>query len=142
MKASALFLAVVFLFSLSLQSCGVMFGGSKFQGTVIAKDHPNAEIYVNGKKEGIGTAQDLFYRNQPLTVTIKDEGCKDEQRSFQSAFRTGNFVLSLVSWGLVGIIIDLGTGASYKPDHRLDDEIERDDIKNFSYTIEMKDCKE
>jgi hypothetical protein len=52
MKRIILLIAVAFVFSTSLTSCGVMFGGSKYQGTIIAKDHPDADIYVDGQKLG------------------------------------------------------------------------------------------
>ena len=45
-----------------LNSCGVMFGGSRYQGTIIAKDHPNADIYVNGQKAGKGQVYFLLRR--------------------------------------------------------------------------------
>ncbi len=74
-----------------------MFGGSKFSGSIVAKDHPNAQIYVNGNNIGKGTAVGLFPRNQPLTVELRQEGCESKTETFNYAFRTGNFILSVIS---------------------------------------------
>ena len=133
-------LAMLTLLSFTLSSCGVMFGGSKFSGSIIAKDHPNAQIYVNGNNIGKGTAIGLYPRNRPLTVELKQEGCENKTQTFDNTFRTGNFILSLISWGLVGIAIDLGTGASYKPDHKSNPSIQKMSDKNFTFTVDYSGC--
>lgn len=125
---------------LSLNGCGVMFGGSKFSGSIIAKNHPNAEISVNGNVIGKGTAIGLFKRNRPLTVELSQEGCEKKVQTFDNTFRAGNFVLSLVMWGIPGIAIDLGTGACYKPDHKGNPAIEKLDTKSFVFIIDYAGC--
>jgi hypothetical protein len=107
---------IIMLLSMTmlLNSCGVMFGGSKYQATIVAKGNPNAEIYVNGKKMGNGQVTTLVPRDQTLKVELKQEGCETKMESFPRKFRTGNFILSIVSWGLIGLGVDLGTGASYR----------------------------
>lgn len=121
-------------------SCGVMFGGSKFSGSIIAKDHPDAQIYVNGNNIGRGAAIGLYPRNQPLTVELRQEGCANKTETFNNTFRAGNFILSLISWGLVGILIDIGTGASYKPDHLHNPSVEQMSVKNFTFNVAYPDC--
>ncbi len=133
-------IAYLVLASFILSSCGVMFGGSKFSGSIIAKDHPNAQIFVNGNKVGQGTAIGLYNRNRPLKVELKQDGCEPKAQTFENTFRTGNFILSLVSWGLVGIVIDLGTGASYKPDHNSNPAIQRTSDKNFIFAVDYAGC--
>ena len=123
-----------------LNSCGVMFGGSKYQGTIIAKDHPNAEIYANGKKLGNGQASALFPRDKELVVEVKEPGCETKSQTFGKAFRTGNFILSVVSWGLLGIIVDLATGSSYKPDHKHNPAIQKVNTKDFTFTVDGPNC--
>jgi hypothetical protein len=117
-----------------------MFGGSRFSGSIIAKDHPNARIYVNGNNIGTGTAVGLFPRNRPLTVELKQEGCENRMQTFDNTFRAGTFVLSLVTWGLLGAIIDVATGASYKPDHKSNPAVQKMRDKNFVLTIDYSDC--
>ena len=128
------------LLSLIFCSCGVMFGGSKYQGTITAKDHPNAQIYVNGNKAGQGTVTGLYKRDRPLNIELKQDGCDPKTQTFDNTFRTGNFILSLLSWGLVGIAIDLGTGASYKPDHISNPAIQKMSDKNYNFTIDYSGC--
>jgi hypothetical protein len=95
-----------------LNSCGVMFGGSRYEGTIVAKDHPNAQIYVDVQKMGNGQVTGLFPRNKALNIEMKEDGCATKTQTFNNAFRTGNFILSLISWGLIGIGVDLGKGSS------------------------------
>ena len=123
-----------------LNSCGVMFGGSKYNGTIIAKNHPNAEIYVDGKKMGTGQATALFPRNRALTVELKEPGCETKTQTFNNAFRTGNFILSILSWGLIGVGVDLGTGASYKPDHKGNTSIQKVSTKDFTFNVDPPTC--
>lgn len=132
--------AYLTLVSFLCSSCGVMFGGSKFIGTVTVKDHPKAEIFVNGTKAGQGTSTGLYHRNTPLTVEVRQDGCDPKTQVYGNTFRTGNFILSLVSWGLVGALIDLGTGASFKPDHRGNTAIQKVDDKNFTFTVDYSGC--
>jgi hypothetical protein len=35
---------LVTIYAYFFNSCGVMFGGSRYEGTIVAKDHPNAQI--------------------------------------------------------------------------------------------------
>lgn len=133
-------LTVLSLLSFTLSSCGVMFGGSKFSGSIIAKDHPNAQIYVNGTNIGKGTAIGLYPRKKPLTVELRQEGCENKTQTFGYSFRTGNFILSLISWGVVGMIIDLSTGASLQPEHNRNPAIQKMSDKNFIFTVDYSGC--
>ena len=141
MKKCILFIAVAILFSSSLTSCGVMFGGSKYQGTIVVKDRPNTDIFVDGQKIGTGTTTKLFNRNKPLVLTLEEKGCETQTVTYDKAFRTGNFILSAISWGLIGIGVDLGTGASYKPDHNGNPSIQKVSTKNFIFNVDYSKCK-
>ncbi len=124
-----------------MSSCGVIFGGSRYNATIIAKDRPNAEIHVDGKLIGQGEAKGKFKRNRPLTVALKENGQEIRTRTFDKEFRTGNFILSALSFGLIGIGVDLGTGAAYKPDHRHDPAIQKNSTKNFTFTVDADPSK-
>ena len=140
MKKRISFVALLLSMTVILNSCGVMFGGSKYQGTIIAKYHPNAEIFVDVKKLGNGQATALFPRNKELTVELKEPGCETKTQTFNKSFRTGNFILSIVSWGLVGIIVDIATGASYKPDHH-NPSVKKENTKDYTFTVDAPTCK-
>ena len=140
MKKRALVFASILSMSILVSSCGVIFGGSRYNATIIAKDHPNAKIYVNGENIGTGTATGTYYRNRPLTVQLRDEGCENHQKTFDKAFRTGNFILSILGFGIIGIGVDLGTGAAYKPDHRNDAAITKQSDKEYTFTVEYPEC--
>jgi len=141
MKNRISIVALLLSMTVVLNSCGVMFGGSKYQGTIIAKDHPNAEIYVDGKKLGNGQATALFPRDQALTVELREPGCETKTQTFSNKFRTGNFILSVFSWGLVGLIVDLSSGASYKPDHK-NPAVKKESTKNYTFTVDGPTCKQ
>lgn len=130
----------ILMLSAICSSCGLMFGGSKFQGSIVAKDHPNATIYVNGSSIGKGAAMGLFPRNRPLTVELREEGCAAKSQTFNNTFRGGNFALSLVCWGLTGILVDLASGASFKPDHKHNPAVEKLSDKNFSFIVDYSEC--
>lgn len=132
---------ILLAMTLILNSCGVMFGGSKYQATIVAKGNPNAEIYVNGKKLGNGQVTTLVPRDKTLKVELKQEGCETKTESFARKFRTGNFILSILSWGLIGLGVDLGTGASYKPDHKNNPAIKKESTKNYTFSIDYPECK-
>lgn len=128
------------LLAVICSSCGVMFGGSRYNGTIIAKDHPNAEILINDSKIGNGKGTGMYYRNEKLTVKVKEEGCEPKTQTFNRAFRTGNFILSIISWGLIGLGVDLATGACYKPDHKHDPAIQRISDKEYIFTVDYSGC--
>lgn len=115
-----------------------MFGGSRYNATVIAKDHPNTEIYVNGNKLGEGTVTGSFPRKKSLTVELKQEGCQSNIQTFDNTFRTGNFILSALT--VVGIAVDLGTGASFKPDHGHNLPVTRMSSKNYIFSLTYPGC--
>ena len=136
-----LFCATILACTFSLNSCGVIFGGSKYAGNITVKDHPNAEIYVDGNKVGTGNANGLFSRNRPLSVEVKEDGCAPKTQTFDKTFRTGNFILSVISWGIIGIGVDLGTGASYKPAHNSNPNIQKLSDKNYNFSVDYSECK-
>lgn len=127
--------------SVMLTNCGVIFGGSKYEGTIIAKNHPNAEIYVNGENLGKGQVTKLFPRNKSLEVELKQEGCEPKTQNFDKVARVPNIILSTLTWGIVGLGVDFGTGASYKPDHRNNTSIEKKNDKKYTFNIDYSDCK-
>ncbi|RZJ27217.1 MAG: hypothetical protein EOO48_12380 [Flavobacterium sp.] len=132
--------ALLLAMAVSFNSCGVMFGGSRYEGKIVAKDRPNADIYVNGEKAGRGTVSGIYPRNKSLKVELKEEGCETTTKTYDKAFRTGNFILSVVAWGIVGIVVDLATGASYKPDHRHNPDIKKISDKTYEFDVPSTPC--
>lgn len=137
----ALFYSMMVVSALSMTSCGVMFGGSKYAGNISVKDHPNADIYVDGNKLGTGNVNGLFLRNRALRVEVKESGCEPKTQTFDKTFRAGSFILSAISWGIIGIGVDLGTGAAYKPAHNSNPNIEKISDKNYKFTVDYSECK-
>jgi hypothetical protein len=121
-------------------SCGVMFGGSKYAATINVKDHPKAAISVNGQQIGKGSAFGKFPRNKALDVVVKEEGCEEYTQHFRHTFRGGNFTLSVIMWGALGVLVDLGTGASFKPAHNTDPNIVKMNDKNYHFIVNYEGC--
>jgi hypothetical protein len=117
-----------------------MFGGSRFSGSIMVKDHPNAEIYVNGNRIGQGTVVGVFPRNRALNVEVKQEGCDPKTQTFEHSFRGGNFACTIFMFGVFGILIDLGTGASYQPGYRNNPAVEKMGVDNFAFTVDYSGC--
>lgn len=140
MKKSLLIVALITT-SLALSSCGVMFGGSHYNANIKVNEHPNALIYANGEKIGEGEVTKSFKRNKDLKIEVKQDGCEPKTQNFEKNFRTGNFILSVVSWGLPGIIVDLASGASYKPDHKHNESVEKVSDKDYKFNIDYSECK-
>ena len=133
-------IAILMAMAITFSSCGVMFGGSRYEAKIVAKDRPNADIYVNGEKVGRGTASLMHKRNKSMTVELKEDGCDTTTKVYDKAFRAGSFILSAFTWGLIGIGIDLGTGASYKPDHKHDATIKKLSDKTYQFEV-PSNCK-
>ena len=140
MKKSILFICLL-LSVLSLSSCGVMFGGSTYIANIKVDDHPNAEIYANGEKIGKGEVSKVFRRSKHMIIDVKQDGCEPKKEIFPNKFRTGNFVLSVITWGIIGAGVDLGTGAAFKPDHKNNKAVERLSDKMYSFNIDYSECK-
>jgi len=136
MKRKITFFASMMAGTMLLNSCGVIFGGSRYQGLIIVKDHPNATIYVNDEKAGEGQVTGLYKRNRLLKVEVREKGYDPLIKNFDNTFRTGNFILSVLATGVIGVGVDLGTGAAYKPDHKGNPNIQKLSTKNFKFTVD------
>lgn len=133
---SLVIVATLLLFN----SCGLMFGGSKYNGLIIVKDHPDAQITIDGVDKGKGKYLGTFNRNEVINVQVKEEGCEQITRPFRQVLRTGNFILSFLTWGIVGIGIDVATGAAFKPDHIHDPSIKKAGYKSYIFTVDYPAC--
>ncbi len=138
------FLLILISLSLICSNCGVVFGGSKIGATVVVKDHPNAQVYVNGTKAEQGKIGGVYLRKKPFVVEIKQAGCDPKTQIFGNTFRTGTFLLNLL-WIAppaiaVAMLVDLTTGACYKPDHKMNPAIKKDLDTNFTFTVDYSGC--
>lgn len=146
--------------SISLNSCATIFGGSKFNAHVIVKNKPNASIYFDGEKKGVGEAEFLVKRRKSdkLEIVIKEKGNSDFVRLYDSKVARPGAVIEAVVDGIqmLGSIlssngntiviplastINLISGASWKPDVS-NDEITKIDYDNFQYLIDVSEANE
>ncbi len=128
------------LLGLSLSGCGVMFGGSMYNAAIVVRNNPDALIYVNGNKIGKGAAAKSYHRNRSLTVELRDQNCETQVKTFDNRFRVGNFILSGLTFGLLGMAVDLASGACYQPDFINDPMVVKESFKTYSFSIDYEGC--
>ena len=142
-------LLVLGLFS----GCATIVGGSKYHAKVQVQGHPEAKIKYNGSFKGKGEANFKAKRNEAddFTLTIKEDNCKSKVRRFnQRSFRGWAFFGTLVGWtGFIpgsyiplptGFIVDLATGALWKPDIS-EKGVSKQDYDNYVYRVNYSGCE-
>lgn len=127
----------------ALNSCATLIGGSSYTAHVVAVDHSNATISVNGETKGVGTATFQWKRSQAdnLAITLKEEGCEEQTtRFYTKSFRVmpllGNI---LIVGGIPGIIIDFATQSVWKPDTN-ERGVSKISVDAFLYEIIYDKC--
>lgn len=130
----------VVLLLTTLPSCCVVFGGRRYIGTIKVINNPNASIWVQGIKLGEGQVTRRFLRSKPLLVEVKQEGCPTKHVIFDNAIRTENVVLTYLTLGTPGCIVDIAAGAVFKPAHKTDPTIKKINFKKFDFEIDYANC--
>jgi len=108
-KIISLFMTVVFI--LSLNSCAVMFNGSK-KSVNITSSTPASKIYVDGQLVGTETATVKLKRKQDHTIIVKKEGCKSQTVPLEKEFQIG-WVFLYILLNPLAVITDAPSGAWY-----------------------------
>ncbi len=135
---------------LHLTHCATIVGGSKYNAHVLVNGSPKAEIFYQGQKMGSGGATFKVKRNQAhkFSLTIKEPGCEEQKFDYHfRVFRGWAFVGTLIGWtgqsGGVplpwGLVVDLVTGAFWKPDFQ-EKGVSKYSYKNFGYLIHYTGC--
>lgn len=132
-------------------SCATICGGSKYYAHILVNGHPHADIVYRGMKMGNGSASISVPRREAdmFSFTVKEKGCAEQTFSYRTrTFRGWAFVGTLVTWtgesgGIplpYGIVIDLITGALWKPNTA--EGIVKHNYKNFQYIANYTGCGE
>jgi hypothetical protein len=134
---------VVFVFFSS--SCATIIGGSKYYAHVYVENHPNASISYKGVSGGYGSAVFKVPRSEAnhFTITVSEENCAKQNFTFQQRkIRGWALAGTILGWtsiisGIpvpIGLFVDLGTGALWRPDI-MEKGVSKIDIKNYNYII-------
>ncbi|MEQ9168187.1 MAG: SHOCT domain-containing protein [Fulvivirga sp.] len=128
--------------------CATIVGGSKYSADVMVDDHSNADIYYNNRQYGKGYASIRIPRKEAdkITFTVKKEGCEDQDFKYVSRKLRGWAIAGTIfTWTgnpipiPYGLIVDLATGAVYKPDAS-EPGVRKDSYKRFEYTLDYTGC--
>lgn len=145
--------AILFFCSIFLTSCATIVGGSKYYAHIVVDHKPNAQIIYKGEVIGKGSATVQVKRSNAdkFTFSVKEEGCDEQQYKYRSrSFRVAAFAASVIFWtGITpnnillpwGTIIDLATGAVWKP-NIMETGVSKEDLKNFTYLVTYSSCNQ
>lgn len=151
MKKPIVIRYLIFGLSILFSSCATIIGGSKFNADVVVSNDRNVKIIHQGREVGTGFARFKVNRKDAdkFSFILRKDGCRDQVYTFKSrTFRGWAFCGSLVTWTFlingivpvpVGVILDLATGAFWKPNVR-EPGVFKEDFKNFKYLITFDDC--
>lgn len=94
-------------------SCASIFKGSS--ADVRVNSNPaGVNIFINDIDRGVTPQTLSLKRNSDYLLTFKKEGYEDLNFEIFKKFDFGTTVVgNIFSWGLVGIIVDVATGAAY-----------------------------
>lgn len=151
MKKNSIYLLLLSISLIFLQSCASIFGGDSYYALVEVKGHPNATIGYNGITKGSGTAIFKVKRKDAnkLLLDIKQDNCPDYTAKFESRVLRGwAMVGSIITWTSVtstgipipwGLGVDIASGAIWKPDTE-EHGVSKSDHKHFNYLVEYEGC--
>lgn len=100
---------------LVMSSCATMFGGSKYVAQ-IQPSSPDSEVFINDESYGTGDIEVKRKRNKELEVKLVSPQGESVTKTYEKEVRVGTGILSFLSWGFAGPLLDLGTGAIFRPD--------------------------
>jgi sRNA-binding regulator protein Hfq len=137
-------LVFIIIILIAFSGCGTIVGGSNYYANIIVPKHPNAEIYLNNRFIGNGSALISVKRKDAdkLIFVVKKQGCNEETKYFTTKSLRWLVSVGSIYWGFfapVSIIIDLVTGAIYKPNIN-ENGVEKEDYKNFTYVLNYTGC--
>ena len=140
---------VLLLASSIFSSCATIVGGTYYTANVVVKDHSDALITYNGIQKGQGIAQIKIPRvkSNSVSFVVSKTGCKEQSFSYTGRVIRGWAVLgTLVTWTgyplpiPYGLVVDLTTGAVFKPDVK-ENGIIKNDYKSYNYILNYTGCE-
>jgi hypothetical protein len=132
-------LFTVLFFSVLMSSCATIVGGRTYVADVVVVDQPDVTIYIDGALAGKGAVTFEQKRKDRLNVTVKKDDCKPESENFSIETRPLLLTFDLIN--VIGLVVDFGTGAIYRPDFRVDPQVEKIHYDRYRYNIYYDGCK-
>ena len=107
MKSSLLILAVF----LATSGCSAVIRGTK-QNVSFTSDPPPATLEIDGSKACSTPCQRKLKRENDHTLRFTKEGYAPKQYELRTGTDAGWMIFDTVMWGVVGLAVSAGTGAS------------------------------
>ncbi|MEX0722141.1 MAG: PEGA domain-containing protein [Balneolaceae bacterium] len=96
-----------------ITGCGTIFKGSSADLKVNSSPS-GATIYVNDINKGITPQTLSLKRNKDYIISFQSEGYEEVKMEINKKFDVGTSVVgNIFSWGILGLLVDMGTGAAY-----------------------------
>lgn len=122
-----------------MTSCATLIGGKTYTAHVVALDQDDVMLRVNDRLQGKGSVIFEHKRKQPLTVIIDKPDCQPYEEKFR--IDTRGFLVGCDVISIVGLVIDFGTGAIYRPEYRQDVRVDRINYDTYKFTIFNQPCQ-
>lgn len=106
-------IALILLLSFFFTSCATIFKGG--HGEVRFNSTPSgADVIVDQVNKGETPTSAQLSRKESHTVTFKKDGYEDVTVKVEQKFDGATVILgNLVSWWLIGVVVDVASGAAY-----------------------------
>lgn len=109
-------LIIIAGFCMSIVGCATIFKGSNADIRVNSSP-AGATILANGINKGVTPQTLSLKRNQNYILEFKRDGYEDIKLEVNKKFDIGTTVVgNIVSWALLGIVVDVASGAAYSLD--------------------------
>jgi hypothetical protein len=94
--------------------CATILHGSH-QDIHVRSAPANVSVYMQGIKAGETPVTLHLKRNEPYTLVLKKDGYKSMKVHLHKNFKPLPSIVGNIFWsGIIGIVVDLATGAAYK----------------------------
>lgn len=106
-------IAITILILAALSGCATIFKG-KSADVRVNSTPAGAEVYINEISRGTTPQTLSLKRNDDYLLEFRKDGYEPVRIEVKKDFDIGTTIVgNIFSWGIIGILVDVGTGAAY-----------------------------